>query len=807
MHHKALVLTTAGLPVTARPAVHAAPVRPDTIRARHWLKALLALSVAVSPLAASGQPARSGERMAPRTGHAACDAAVDGLMPTSTELQAISTAAVLPTSQLGLADPPSDLLLALTLVIMTEDVLAVRAACQGLEPGRMYGAERTRQAIAAAVRRGPPVCFSLAQELRFIAEAAVFTAFGSDVEGIDRRLAAFDEHERQAEQLRTACGTTASRDITAATAAIATARGTLTQARTQAAQRGGASAAAALRNGSIAIGQTRSGELQTDDILLTATDSYADVYTLEGRRGQTVTATVRSSAFDTVVAVTGDGDFFQSNDDGPNMGTNSSLTFTFPSDGRFTLAVTSLQPRTTGAYTLSVGDARATGAQAAVPAPRPPAPRAPSPSGPAERPASVGRLAFGPTGTGTISGSELPSRSRGRPHDLWEFSGRAGQRVVIEVASSSFDTYAELVLNGQVLSFNDDAAGQGTNSRLDYTLPQSGIYLVQVSPFLDSGRGTYSIRLSEAGASAQPQTGPAGTVSMSGAALATALGGGAATPGSAAVPAVPSRQIDGLPVLEAGRVYRGYIAPGDTDLGNGQFVDNYVFEGRRGQRATLTMRSAQIDSVLVMTNESGFQASNDDGPNMGTDARIEAVLPADGLYTIAASALNRGRGEYTISVVLEGGAQPASPPPPTPPRARPARPAAPAPVQSSQAALPVLVPGRPVNASLAAGDTQMQSGAFVDNYAVEGRRGQQITLTMSSAAFDTVAAIGSRDGSFFQRNDDGPGMGTNSQLTVTLPDDGTYIVAASSYRNDATGGYTLTLTTAGLPAAPAPSKP
>jgi hypothetical protein len=99
----------------------------------------------------------------------------------------------------------------------------------------------------------------------------------------------------------------------------------------------------------------------------------------------------------------------------------------------------------------------------------------------------------------------------------------------------------------------------------------------------------------------------------------------------------------------------------------------------------------------------------------------------------------------------------------------------------------------PLESELDTGDTQLNSGEYTESWLLEGQAGAGLTLTMESDAFDTYLMIRGPSG-FSLDNDDGPNMGLNSQLEVTLPATGTYTVMATSYAPGAVGSYSITMT-------------
>src|SRR5690606_17944945 len=93
---------------------------------------------------------------------------------------------------------------------------------------------------------------------------------------------------------------------------------------------------------------------------------------------------------------------------------------------------------------------------------------------------------------------------------------------------------------------------------------------------------------------------------------------------------------------------------------------------------------------------------------------------------------------------------------------------------------------------LAAGDQTLTSGEFFDEYAVEGRRGQALTLDLHATDFDPYLILVLPDGEQVE-NDDYEGDRTRSRVTTSLPADGAYRVVVTSYAPGEAGAYTLTI--------------
>jgi Bacterial pre-peptidase C-terminal domain len=93
----------------------------------------------------------------------------------------------------------------------------------------------------------------------------------------------------------------------------------------------------------------------------------------------------------------------------------------------------------------------------------------------------------------------LPSDSS--LYDEYTFEGTQGQKVIVTVESTEFDTYLAIFNSqGELLAENDDATQQNSNSELTVTLSANGRYRVIVNAFEPppKGRGKYSLTVREA---------------------------------------------------------------------------------------------------------------------------------------------------------------------------------------------------------------------------------------------------------------------------------------------------------------------
>ncbi|HEX8358549.1 MAG TPA: PPC domain-containing protein [Longimicrobium sp.] len=352
----------------------------------------------------------------------------------------------------------------------------------------------------------------------------------------------------------------------------------------------------------IRAGQTVRGELTATDPKADD-DSHYDVYLYRGRRGENVTFTLRSTAFDAFLTLgrMSGGQFTQmeSDDDGAG-GTDARLVVTLPEDGEYAVRANTLSAGETGAYTLA---ATAGGAPASTPT--------------AAIAAPTGAIRVGQTVNGTLAPSD-PKLEDGTHYDLWRFTGRAGQRVEAVMRSTAFDSYMAVArMKGgelEVLGSDDDGAG-GNDARVRVTLPADGEYLVRANSLTEGETGAYTLTLGMA----------------------------------PAAPPAPRPQ-----AVRAGQTVSGSLAESDPKAGDESYYDAWVYEGRAGERLRITLRSTAFDAFLSVgqgLGEAFDDIETDDDGAGGTDAQVEITLPRAGSYVIRANTLTAGEtGPYTLTV-------------------------------------------------------------------------------------------------------------------------------------------------------------
>ena len=326
-----------------------------------------------------------------------------------------------------------------------------------------------------------------------------------------------------------------------------------------------------------------------------------DAYSFRARQGERLAITLESDDFDPIVRVgrMGRGGGFEElaqNDDGPN-GLNSYLIFTAPSNGEYVIRASPLDGTAEGDYELGLAEA-------------PP-------------PLVARPIAIGDTVEGSLQESD-GANQYGQRADAYAFTGTAGQRIVVTMSSDAFDTYLELFSENAdeaggryALDSDDDGAGEGTNSRLTYTLTADGQYVIEARAFSgeDEG-GAYTLTFEEA-------------------------------------PPLPTPT-----ALTFGQTVQGEIVDEDPRDDENRGFDAYSFTGTAGNRVQLTMRSGDFDTYLQIGSPEGdfyALASDDDGLGEGTDSRLNYILPNGGEFIVRASPLYADAdGLYSLELTDRG---------------------------------------------------------------------------------------------------------------------------------------------------------
>jgi len=514
----------------------------------------------------------------------------------------------------------------------------------------------------------------------------------------------------------------------------------------------------------------------TAGALCTGDDAYYDEYSFSGVAGEYVELMLQGYGFTPRMLLLLPYDSSLPNP-GEQLGEHmigqnpAPLAQTLPYDGRYTIAVSSVEDCASGTYTLTfdlsdsnpnhlttedlVAAAGEGLARAAIP------------------------ISYGETAARELLGYGPIS---------YRFTATAGDEVVATLRSDEFD--AKLDLNagtplGPLLASDDDGAGEGTNSLIRHSIAESGDYFLTVDSYDGGGQGAFQLSLLLAGSTGN---------SLLGSALLEAFD----EPGEVNFTALAQQRLTWeRTAIGYGQSQTGVIDTGDLMQENHHY-DAFTFAGRAGDRITATARSDDFDTFLDLNGPAtdgsyGPQLAFDDDGGGNGDSRLTHTLPADGNYVLRVlPIIPTQSGAYVIALDSTSSLQ--SPESSTMSFLDAVH------AQMGVAGMPAAAAGNQfLEGELGPGDALFEGFALYDIIPFEGRAGEQVTIRKRSSAFDPMMRLlgpgtGANHGAQIAFNDDEAATGLNdARIDITLPADGTYFVHATVYGNG-NGPYTFELT-------------
>jgi hypothetical protein len=112
------------------------------------------------------------------------------------------------------------------------------------------------------------------------------------------------------------------------------------------------------------------------------------------------------------------------------------------------------------------------------------------------QPSEIGTITVGQSRRGMLEAGDY-SMGDGTWADVWYVEGAAGQRLVITLRSSAFDSYLQLLdAAGGKVAEDDDSGGGGGAARITYPVRAAGRYQIVVNNYGDTPRsGVYTLEL------------------------------------------------------------------------------------------------------------------------------------------------------------------------------------------------------------------------------------------------------------------------------------------------------------------------
>ena len=292
--------------------------------------------------------------------------------------------------------------------------------------------------------------------------------------------------------------------------------------------------------------------------------AYNDTYQVRVQAGTTIEVVCRSDTVDTYIeARLPSGDTINNDDyDGYNAGFMRAITAT----GTLEFTVSPLFAGEEGDYRITVTEL------------------APA------RELSIGEVVRG----------RITKQPGGRLAERFQLSGRAGQRVIIELDSNEFDAYLQ-VIDSAGREFTDDDGGEEYNSRLGYEFQADGTAMIVATSLGGDQMGAFELRVTESSQNVAAE-------------------------------------------------YRGTLESGDLRGYDGVLYDRYEYEGEAGAAVSIAVDSDDFDSMVYLNNPDGSNLGQDDDSGGDGNARLDVRLPQSGTYTISVVSFFEGRGDYVLTI-------------------------------------------------------------------------------------------------------------------------------------------------------------
>ena len=497
-------------------------------------------------------------------------------------------------------------------------------------------------------------------------------------------------------------------------------------------------------------GQTINSNMSASDVKLSADGSPIEIYKVRVRTGQRVIATMRSTAFKSVLNI---GDIQDGGDcEDCNSGTQEEnnpaiARYTAKADGYVYIRTNTMEATDTGAYSLNVTVADA--------------PRV------TYAPLTFGRLVQGRL----IDGDAL--NDEGKNTDNYSLNLPANQRIQIDLTSEAFDPIA--TLNGPnkeraiVELAKDDDAGPGTNARIRFTTEAAGVYKINVAPVGDEAVGAYSLLV------------------------------GAVPPRA---PLAPPRQIGLGATLSSNLPTTG--AKEEID-GEDVITQRFRFVAAAGQTYAIDTKSSAFDVITEVGNykaDGEFEvATSDDDGGDGTNSLVRFKAEKPGPYIIRVHEIltaAEGQEETDVPMKPKGGAYTLS-----------LNTAVIAPAPS--AGLPIVL-GQTIDGELKDGGPRRDDDTLYNVYSINLTKGQKVTVEMKANGpeegekLDSFLEIGTGTPANFTKSseDDDGGKELNAKIKFEAPETGSYLIRATTIGAGNKGLYKLSVINT-PPPAPAPT--
>jgi hypothetical protein len=230
----------------------------------------------------------------------------------------------------------------------------------------------------------------------------------------------------------------------------------------------------------------------------------------------------------------------------------------------------------------------------------------------------------------------------------------------------------------------------------------------------------------------------------------------------------PRAACSNRPPYTIGTAINGELSTTDCLLDGGFYIDYFPASVTPAGSYVFSQSSPTFDTFVLFYGPDNFIVGlNDDDPTTaGTNSRMRALLPAAN-YTIGATSFDpRTTGSYTVSSIRE--------------------------TSSNITGCEEIFVARGVTTDQTLQTTDCLFNTFYsDDMVIFLRAGQQVTISMNSAAFDTALELYNTAGAVVASNGNRDPTTTNSQMVYTATVGDFFLIVPTSFVAGATGAYTL----------------
>jgi hypothetical protein len=347
----------------------------------------------------------------------------------------------------------------------------------------------------------------------------------------------------------------------------------------------------------LTLGQPLQGSMGPEDPVLESDDSSYELFQVQAPKGQMVTVTLTSAAFQPVVAVA-------DNIDEECEGCTASVGETdkpavvrriVPASGLLQIRANTMNKGDRGVFTIL--------ATASMPPP-----------------ISARPLPFGQSVADSLDLNDAVT-SEGATVDAYALRLNAEQEVQLDLSSEDFDPKLQLLTPAGAKVAEDDDGGSGTSARIRYVVPRAGLYQVRVMAVGSGAVGTYTLTT---GLRQELPTMPAPVSIDLGQAVTGAMSN-----------TTPRYELDGEEIvavryglsLEGGKAYRIALS-----AANGSQLDPKISIGK-------ILADGSLESL----------AQDDDGGG-GKNALLRYRPQTSGTYVLEVQNVSRANGSYRLLV-------------------------------------------------------------------------------------------------------------------------------------------------------------